>query len=320
MTRFLLPAEYVARHGTDGPPCGLEEARAYTRRLAREHYENFHVATFLLPRELRQDFYNVYAFCRWADDLGDEIGDPERSLELLAWWNDELSAMYEGRTRHPVFVALLETIEKHNIPREPFANLIQAFERDQRQTRYETLDGLLDYCRYSANPVGRLVLHVCGYADEERIELSDFTCTALQLANFWQDVALDFHMGRIYIPLECMERREYSPFHLEHDIKQGQASERFRGLMRELVDHTEELFQRGLPLVRSVDRRLGIDLDLFSRGGMAILEWIRRQDYDVLSRRPALSKPRRMLLLLQAAKRLFLDNGHPELMRRRGLA
>jgi squalene synthase HpnC len=320
VSRFLLPAEYLARYGTDGPPSKPEEARAYARQLARTHYENFHVATFLLPRELRQDFYNVYAFCRWADDLGDEIGDPERSIELLDWWNYELTEMYEGRTRHPVFVALAETVEKRQIPRQPFANLIQAFVRDQRQTRYETLADLLDYCRYSANPVGQLVLHVCGYADGERVELSDFTCTALQLANFWQDVARDFRIGRIYIPLEFMKRYEYSPFHLEHDIKHSLASEKLRGVMRELVDHAEDLFQKGLPLLQSVDRRLGVDLDLFSRGGMAILDLIRRQDYDVLSQRPALSKPRRLLLLLQAAKRLYFDNDHPELVRRRGVA
>jgi squalene synthase HpnC len=320
VSRFLLPAEYVARYGTDGPPSEPEEARAYTRQLARAHYENFHVATFLLPRELRQDFYNVYAFCRWADDLGDEIGDRERSLELLEWWNGELAAMYEGRTRHPVFVALAETVEKRQIPREPFANLIRAFVRDQHQTRYETLDDLLDYCRYSANPVGQLVLHVCGYADEGRIELSDFTCTALQLANFWQDVARDFQIGRIYIPLEYMERHEYSPFHLEHDVKHSRASKKLRGLMRELVDHAEELFQKGLPLVETVNRRLAFDLDLFSRGGRAVLDLIRRRDYDVLSHRLALSKPRRLLLLAQAAKRQYFDSDHLEAARRRSMA
>ncbi len=320
VNRALLPAEYVARYGTDGPPSKPEEARAYTRQLARSHYENFHVATFLLPRELRQDFYNVYAFCRWADDLGDEIGDPERSLELLNWWNGELDAMYEGRTLHPVFVALAETVEKRQIPRQPFADLIQAFMRDQRQTRYETLHDLLDYCRCSANPVGRLVLYVCGYAGDERFALSDFTCTALQLTNFWQDVTRDFQIGRIYIPLEYMERYEYSPFHLEHDIKQGRAGEKLRGLMRELVDHAEDLFLKGLPLTGTVDRRLAFDLDLFSRGGMAILHLIRRRDYDVLSERPALSKARRLLLLAQAAKRQYFDTDHSEPMRRRSVA
>src|SRR5262249_1940359 len=157
---------------------------------ATSHYENFHVVSFLLPKHLHQDFYNVYAFCRWSDDLGDEIGDTGESLRLLAWWRGELESMYRGQTAHPVFVALSETVARHQLPIDPFADLITAFEQDQRMTRYRDWDELFQYCRYSANPVGRLVLYLCGYSDPERQRLSDFTCTALQLANFWQDVSV----------------------------------------------------------------------------------------------------------------------------------
>src|SRR5262245_41316366 len=161
------------------------ESLAYTRWLATHHYENFHVVSFLLPKRLHQDFYNVYAFCRWADDLGDELGDTQESLRQLAWWRGELRAMFEGAlTRHPVFVALRETAAQHRLPQEPFDDLITAFEQDQTITRYRNFDELFQYCRYSANPVGRLVLGLCGYRDEARYALSDATCTALQLANF----------------------------------------------------------------------------------------------------------------------------------------
>ena len=191
MKPFLQPVDFVAALGTEFPPWSLAESLDYTRRLARSHYENFQLVSLLLPRRLHQDFFNVYAFCRWADDLGDEMGDTERSLVLLEWWREQLEALYNGRARHPVYVALRETVEKHDIPEEPFADLIRAFVRDQTVTRYRGYDELLAYCRYSANPVGHLVLHLCGYTDEGRRGLSDFTCTALQLANFWQDVARD---------------------------------------------------------------------------------------------------------------------------------
>ncbi len=144
------------------------------------------------PQRLRQHFFNVYAYCRIADDLGDEVGDPAASLQLLDEWHAELDACYAGNPRHPVFVALAETVRKFDIPQEPFADLLQAFRQDQTVTRYETFDDLLGYCRYSANPVGRLVLYLCGYRDADRQALSDFTCTALQLANFWQDVSADY--------------------------------------------------------------------------------------------------------------------------------
>ncbi len=277
-----------------------EEARAYTRWLARSHYENFHVVSFLLPRRLHQDFYNLYAFCRWADDLGDEIGDRERSLRLLAWWEGELEALYRGQARHPVFVALRDTLERHELPRQPLADLIRAFVQDQTVTRYRNFDELLNYCRYSANPVGRLVLHLCGYRDEELGRLSDFTCTGLQLANFWQDVAVDFDKGRVYLPLELLARHGASV----EDIGERRPTPGFRAAMREAVEVAEEFFRRGLPLAGKVGPRLALDIDLFSRGGLRILEKIRRRDYDVLTARPVITRPERFGLLLGGLFRL----------------
>lgn len=296
---FLLPKEYVSCADLAGRRFTREEARQYTRWLARTHYENFHVVSFLLPKPLHQDFYNVYAFCRWADDLGDEMGDPARSLELLAWWRGELDALYEGRVCHPVFVALQETVERRQLPKEPFAHLIEAFVRDQTVTRYETFDELLDYCRYSANPVGRLVLLLCGYSDAELLRLSDATCTGLQLANFWQDVAVDWAKNRVYLPLELLRRHGASV----EQIARRDASPAFRAAMREAVEFAESFFRQGLPLARMVDRRLALDIDLFSRGGLLVLEKIRRQDYDVLSRRPAITRWERARLLAAALAR-----------------
>jgi len=291
----------------------VEQARRYCESLARQHYENFHVATQLLPRRARIHFYPVYAYCRWADDLGDETGDPARSLELLDRWEEELDSCYRGEARHPVFVALRATIEQCQIPPEPFRDLITAFRQDQIKTRYQTFAELLDYCRYSANPVGRLVLYVCGYRDPERQQLSDFTCTALQLANFWQDVERDYRIGRIYIPLDAMARHGYS----EGDLAAGRYDERFANLLRELVERTRELFLKGLPLIAQVDRRLGVDIELFSRGGMEILRRIERQNYNVLARRPALDASDKALLLAATlARHLFTRfegsrNGRP---------
>jgi squalene synthase HpnC len=276
------------------------DAEAYTRWLATHHYENFHVVSFLLPKRLHQDFYNVYAFCRWADDLGDEIGDKQESLRLLAWWREQLEAMYAGVASHPVFVALRGTVDRHGIPQEPFADLIRAFVQDQTIARYQTYEQLFEYCRYSANPVGRLVLHLCGYSDAARVQLSDATCTALQLANFWQDVTVDFEKDRVYIPLEALHRHGSSV----EEIAAGRATPAFRAAMREVVDRAQTLFEEGLPLAQMVDRRLALDLDLFSRGGMRVLAKIRERDYDVLSARPTISKGERVRLLVGAMARI----------------
>ena len=247
-------------------------------------------------RDLRPHFHSIYAYCRVSDDLGDEVGDPAQALALLDFWGRELDACYEGRARHPVFVALAETIRECFIPKEPFADLLVAFRQDQTVTRYETIEDVLAYCRYSANPVGRLVLYACGESSEENFRLSDFTCTALQLANFWQDVREDYLRGRIYIPKNDMEVFRVS----EEQIAEGVATPEFRGLMRCEVDYARELSKQGLPLIGRVHRDLALDLDLFSRGGLEILRAIERQGYDVLSARPAISKSRKLALLLHA--------------------
>jgi squalene synthase HpnC len=280
----------------------LDEARAWCKRLAESHYENFHVASWFLPRDLRLHFYSIYAYCRVSDDLGDEVGNPEQALALLDLWGRELDACYEGRARHPVFVALAETIRECFIPKELFADLLVAFRQDQIVTRYETIEDVLAYCRYSANPVGRLVLYASGEAIEENLRLSDFTCTALQLANFWQDVREDYLRGRIYIPQNDMEVFRVS----EEQIAEGVATPEFRGLMRCEVDHARSLFEEGLPLIGRVHRDLALDLDLFNRGGLEILRAIERQGYDVLSSRPAISKSRKLALLLHAASSKLL--------------
>ena len=291
-----FPSEYAV---PDRAPSD-EEARQYCRRLARTHYENFSVATWFLPQRLRQHFFNVYAYCRISDDLGDEVGDTAASLQLLDQWETELNACYDGqhtRPRHPVFVALAETVRKFEIPKHEFANLLIAFRQDQSITRYETFNDLLGYCRYSANPVGHLVLYLCGYRDSERQLLSDYTCSALQLANFWQDVTADFAKGRIYLPLEDLRRFGVS----EEVIRDSENSSAFSEMMRFEVERAREWFTQGLPLVAKVDRTLATDIELFSRGGQEILNAIERQDYAVLGRRPAISKARKLALVARAA-------------------
>jgi squalene synthase HpnC len=278
----------------------LPESLDYTRWLATSHYENFNVVSFLLPKKLHQDFYNVYSYCRWADDLGDEIGDTAESLKLLAWWRDSLDEMYQGRATHPVFIALQGTVEKYGIPRDPFADLLTAFIQDQTVTRYKDWQGVLDYCTNSANPVGRLVLYLCGYSDAERQALSDNTCVGLQLANFWQDVTVDLLKDRVYLPLDLLSRHNYTV----EELFAQKLNPAFTAAMNEAVDFARGYFEAGLPLIRMVDKRLSLDLELFSRGGMRILDKIEQQGYDVLSKRPKISKPERVGMLLGAMLRV----------------
>jgi squalene synthase HpnC len=301
---FLQPTAFLASAQAMERAWPATEAQDYTRWLATHHYENFHVASFLLPKRLHQDFYNVYAFCRWADDLGDEVGNTAESLRLLAWWREELKSAFAGRASHPVFVALAETVRRHQLPMGLFDDLIKAFEQDQTVTRYRNWEELFQYCRYSANPVGRLVLGLCGYRDEARAQLSDATCTALQLANFWQDVIVDIEKDRVYLPLDLLEEHGYPV----EGIAARKFDERFRAAMREAVQVARDLFLKGLPLAGMVDRRLAIDLELFSRGGLRVLEKIERQDYDVLRARPAISKLERVGLLVGAVTRRALSH------------
>ncbi len=237
-----LPPEYAIPQVAPS----LEQARAYCRRLARSHYENFSVASWFLPGRLRQHFFNVYAYCRISDDLGDEVGNPAASLQLLDQWQAELRACYEGSPRHPVFVALAETVRAFDIPQHEFSDLLQAFRQDQTVGRYETFEDLLGYCLNSANPVGHLVLYLCGHRDPERQKLSDFTCTALQLANFWQDVTVDYTKGRIYLPLEDFRRYGVS----EGDLAAQRNTPAFCEMMRFEVQRARDWFEQGAAAAR----------------------------------------------------------------------
>jgi squalene synthase HpnC/squalene synthase HpnD len=284
-------AEHVPPNG-----CSSEAAQQYTRWLATHHYENFKVVSWLLPKDLHQHFYNLYAYCRWADDLGDEIKDHSRALELLDWWEQELDACYEGHPAHAVFVALGETIVAKDIPKRPFADLLKAFRQDQTTKRYQTWDAMIGYCVNSANPVGRLVLYLCGYRDERRQLLSDATCTALQLANFWQDVSRDLEIGRIYIPLDIAATHGLT----ETDIVERRFDRRYVALMKDLIGRTRKLFAEGMPLARIVDTRLSVDLEMFSRGGLAVLDAIENSGFDTLHHRPSIGKGKQAGLLGRA--------------------
>ena len=282
------------------PVTTAEEGYARCAELARTHYENFTVGSWLLPREKRKHIYAIYAFCRFVDDLGDEYeGDRLRALDE---WESDLLRCYDSTPHHPYMIALQETILSFDIPVEPFLKLVQANRMDQTATRYASYGDLEHYCRHSANPVGHLVLHVFGYRDEERQRLSDYTCTALQLANFWQDVARDYAMGRVYIPTEDMDRFGYS----EDELAQGLFTPRFRDLMEFEVERARGLFRMGLKLVDTLEGRFKLDVALFSLGGIKVLDAIERQGYDVLGRRPELTAASKLRLFFSTAARLRL--------------
>lgn len=272
----------------------FEQSRAYCKDLATSHYENFTVVSWLLPRALRQHMFNVYAFCRWADDLGDETGDTERSTELLAWWRGELERCFAGEAVHPVYVALGDTIRQYRLEAQPFRDLISAFEQDQRVHEYETFEQLQDYCRRSANPVGRIVLTLFRQATPQHVAWSDDICTGLQLANFWQDVARDQQIGRIYLPREDRVQFGYS----DEDFRARRTTPAFLNLMRFEVDRAREFLLRGSPLIPSVPGRLRIDVDLFVRGGLRILDEIERIGYSVWETRPEVSGAAKASLLV----------------------
>jgi squalene synthase HpnC len=284
-----------------GSPLSLREAERYCRGLAKRHYENFTVASWLLPGRLRQDFYNVYAYCRWADDLADEMGDAKQSLALLDWWERQLRDCYLGQCLHPVFIALAETVRRFKIPIDPFADLLAAFRQDQRVSRYETIESVLEYCRRSANPVGRLVLYLDECYSMERAALADSICTGLQLANFCQDVAGDWDRGRVYFPQADCRGFGYT----EAMFARRECNEAFRGLMRMQVDRAEDFLRAGLPLINMMPRELRLDVSLFIHGGLAVLRAIRRQDYDVWTRRPRVSKMEKLRLFFGCWRRIY---------------
>jgi squalene synthase HpnC len=274
----------------------LEEARDYCARLTARHYENFSVVTWLTPRSLRPAFRSIYAFCRWSDDLGDEVGDRARSTELLAWWWQELQRMYSAQAHHPVMMALAETVHEFSIPIEPFEALISAFEQDQVVTDYESYQQLLDYCTRSANPVGHLVLYLGRAYSVENAKLADATCTGLQLANFWQDVERDLAIGRVYLPREDRVRFGYC----DADLHARRFTPEFAALLKFEVDRARALLEAGRGLVPRMPRALAVDVDLFSKGGLAILDRIAACGYDVLSARPTLGKLAKLGLLVRA--------------------
>jgi squalene synthase HpnC len=291
-------ATELARFGPEAKASAFSPiaAHEYCRQFTRRHSENFSVATLLLPRRLLPHFHAVYAYCRWADDLGDETGGGARALELLRWWRGELLRCYDGEPRHPVMIALAGTIKRFKIPPKPFLDLIYAFEQDQIVKSYGSYEQLLEYCRHSANPVGHLLLYLFECFDAGRAELANHICTALQLTNFWQDVARDFAIGRVYLPEEDRRRFGYG----DADLTAGRFNRTFVELMKFEVVRVRNLFRLGLPLVSLVPSGVRVEVDLFARGGLAVLGKIERQGYNVWVHRPRLAKWEKAGLFLGA--------------------
>lgn len=274
-------------------PPGLVQAQSYCRELATSHYENFHVVSWLLPKHLRQHFFNIYAYCRWSDDLADETGSTSESAQLLDWWEGELQAAFEGRCRHPVFVALQATIAEFQLVKKPFSDLLSAFRQDQVKLRYHSDEEVLDYCVRSANPVGHLVLALGKSLNPENLAWSDSICTGLQIANFCQDVAVDAHKNRIYIPASRLREHRIS----EDDVLRASSTAELKELLKSWCDYADSFFDRGSPLVKHVPRWLSLDIYLFIAGGRAILREIKRNQYDVWSRRVSLGKTRKLSIV-----------------------
>ena len=298
-TPSVLATPAFQQYGPAGhaPPLTLAAAEAYCRELTKRHYENFTVASWMLPRDLRQPFANVYSYCRWADDLADEAASPQQSLELLSWWETQLTDCYaQGKATHPVFIALRETIKRFKLPQEPLANLLIAFRQDQHTTRYDTFAELHEYCRYSANPVGRLVLALGECHTEETERLSDSICTGLQLANHWQDISRDYQRGRIYLPQQTLAEFDCS----EQELGQRRATPELKRAIASEVARARTYFEAGKPLVGLVSRQIRLEVKLFLAGGLAILDAIERLDYDVLQRRPTVGKWQKIRLLMAA--------------------
>jgi phytoene synthase len=263
----------------------IRAAYAECRRLARRHYENFPVASRLVPRDKRDALAAIYAFARYADDLADEPG-VEGRLEKIAAWRELLRECFSGQVDHPVFLALHDSVRRFHLSFENFEDLLRAFESDVRVNRHRDFSSLLAYCACSANPVGRLVLELFGHRESELLALSDCICTALQLTNFWQDVALDFERDRIYLPLEDLQRFNYTL----DDLRAGRVDERWHELLKLEIARTRQLFEQGKALPHRVVPELRLQLRLTWLGGMAVLRKIESVGYDVFRRRPSLSK------------------------------
>ncbi len=301
-------AEQLNKYGPNSPnrQWSKNEAQSYCTWVTRTHYENFSAVSILLPRNLIPHFYPVYAYCRWSDDLADEVNQGEEVLILLDWWRKELLKIYAGGNcvlLHPVMVALKPTIEKFQIPQNPFLDLLKAFTQDQFKKRYLTFDELIQYCENSANPVGHLVLYLADSYNEENARRADLICTGLQLANFWQDIARDYHqLGRIYVPEEDWLRFGLT----ETDFAQGSATKEFREMLRFQVERTEQMFQEGASLLERLPSTIRLDIELILQGGLGILQQIRAVDYDVLTKRPKLSKRDQVSFLVKVlGKSLF---------------
>lgn len=300
-TRF---ADELAQWGpaaTRRQAIDLPAARRYCRQLARSHYENFIVGSCLTPRSLRDDFFALYSYCRWADDLADEVEDAERSLALLDWWERELEAALAGDGQHPATIAVADTVRRRALDPQHLRDLLLAFRQDQVKRRYADFAELLDYCRYSAQPVGRLVLELAEAADDQRQAWADAICTGLQLANFCQDVARDFANGRIYLPEDSLQRFGVDP--ASFPLKRCSAG--FRDLLAVQVARAEAFFATGAPLAETTPSWLAAEVRLFLGGGRAVLCAIRRQRYDVWKHRPRVSRWRQMRLVAAAAWRAW---------------
>jgi len=279
---LLLASTLNAGRSSNYGTISLADAYAWCARLAHSHYENFTIASWLMPRAMRPSMHAIYAYARIADDFADEDHDPVKLDE----WEHQLDLAYSGTPRHQVFVALADTIRRYNIPREPFADLLTAFRSDLDFKGFDTLDDLLGYARYSANPVGRLVLYLFGYRDAERQRLSDMICTGLQLANFWQDIAIDLNKDRVYLPRRDLKRFDVTVA----DLRASHITPGFVALLRHECGIARDLLERGSALAYTVDSRLMRDVLMFAGGGLAILRAIARVNYDVFRQRPRLGK------------------------------
>jgi squalene synthase HpnC len=266
----------------------LDAAYEYCQTLARSHYENFPVASLLLPVEMRPHVAAVYAFARVADDFADEPGrDPAERLRLLDEWEERLTAAEHGAVEpgDHIFMATADTMERKQLPPQLFHDLLSAFRQDVTVHRYQSWDGVLDYCRRSANPVGRLVLRIAGIDDAGADRASDAVCTALQLANFWQDFGRDWRAGRLYVPAEEIGRHGART----EDLQSGQMTAAWRSTMQACVVRTRALFEEGRPVADAVRGRLRWELRATWLGGVRILDRIERMDFDTLNNRPTLS-------------------------------